>query len=236
MRGRRLPIWSMEEGQLRSIVDESATKTEVIEKCGMSPTGAAWDALNRRCAEFGIDLSDLEQRSKSKMVSTLVSGIGSGKPIDELLSARNGRSRGNLKRRLIQEGLLEERCSECGIGNTWNGHPLVLVLDHINGDPNDNRLENLRLLCPNCNSQTGTFCRPHKSKKMGGSCVRCGRPITRHSSSKLCASCVKRKVQDPPGVDELKALLESMSWSAIGRKFGVSDVAVRKWAKKYGII
>jgi len=54
-------------------------------------------------------------------------------------------------------GLLEYKCSICGI-NTWLNKPLTLQLDHINGDNRDNRIEILRLLCPNCHSQTDNFC------------------------------------------------------------------------------
>jgi Zn finger protein HypA/HybF involved in hydrogenase expression len=63
----------------------------------------------------------------------------------------------HLKRRLIKEGLLVNRCSECDSLPEWRGKPLTMVLDHRNGDNTDNRLENLRLLCPNCNSQQATF-------------------------------------------------------------------------------
>jgi DNA-binding transcriptional ArsR family regulator len=71
----------------------------------------------------------------------------------------NGRiySSSALKRRLIKEGVLENKCLWCGI-HTWRGRELVLQLDHVNGDSSDNRRENLRLLCPNCHSQTETFC------------------------------------------------------------------------------
>lgn len=66
-------------------------------------------------------------------------------------------SRCHLKKRIITQKLIPYKCGVCPIKDIWNDKPLVLVLDHINGIPNDNRLENLRFLCPNCNSQTETF-------------------------------------------------------------------------------
>lgn len=66
-------------------------------------------------------------------------------------------NRGSLKRRILREGLLEKICAECKAPPEWMGKILVLVLDHINGIRNDHRIENLRLLCPNCNSQQPTF-------------------------------------------------------------------------------
>lgn len=78
-------------------------------------------------------------------------------PLVEILVEDFTYSRGPLKIRLINEGILENICSECRIGPEWNGKPLVLALDHINGRNRDNRISNLRLLCPNCHSQTDTF-------------------------------------------------------------------------------
>ena len=66
-------------------------------------------------------------------------------------------NRTSLKARLFKSNLLENKCIECGIGSIWNGKKLVLHLDHINGKYNDNRIENLRILCPNCHSQTDTY-------------------------------------------------------------------------------
>jgi 5-methylcytosine-specific restriction endonuclease McrA len=61
-----------------------------------------------------------------------------------------------LKRRLLREGILQYKCYLCGL-TEWNGKPITLQLDHINGMHLDHRIENLRLLCPNCHSQTATF-------------------------------------------------------------------------------
>ncbi len=76
------------------------------------------------------------------------------KPIARVLI--ENRNRSNVKLRLLQEGLLVNRCSECGI-TEWRGKPISIQIDHVNGIGNDNRLENLRMLCPNCHSQTETF-------------------------------------------------------------------------------
>ena len=76
-----------------------------------------------------------------------------------------GRAPYNLKRRLIKSGMLRDHCYICGI-NTWLDKPLVLHLDHINGDGDDHRYDNLRLLCPNCHSQTDTYCGRNKLKKL----------------------------------------------------------------------
>jgi hypothetical protein len=77
-----------------------------------------------------------------------------GMPLEELL--RSGKSRYNIKHRLIRAGLLQNRCQQCGLSE-WQSKPLVTHIDHINGIKDDHRLENLRMLCPNCHSQTETY-------------------------------------------------------------------------------
>ena len=77
-------------------------------------------------------------------------------PLEALLVVGRNTSRAYLKARLIEAGLKENRCEECGI-TEWRGRPLSLQLHHKNGDGTDNRLENLALLCPNCHSQTDTY-------------------------------------------------------------------------------
>jgi DNA-binding CsgD family transcriptional regulator len=77
-------------------------------------------------------------------------------PIEELLIKGPRRQRGHLKSRLLREGLKRNRCEICGLSE-WRGRPLGLELHHVNGDGNDNRLENLMLLCGNCHSQTDNW-------------------------------------------------------------------------------
>ena len=89
-----------------------------------------------------------------------MAGIGMLKskvPLEDILTNKVKFHTGQLKKRLIFEGLLEDKCKDCGNEGIWNNKPITLELDHINGDDNDNRLENLRILCPNCHSQTPTF-------------------------------------------------------------------------------
>jgi hypothetical protein len=77
-------------------------------------------------------------------------------PLDRLLVADTYRSRNNLKNRLIRAGIKQNCCEECGVSQ-WRGRRLSIALHHVNGDGQDNRLENLKFLCPNCHSQTENF-------------------------------------------------------------------------------
>lgn len=77
-------------------------------------------------------------------------------PIELYLVADRRTNRSHLKLRLLDEGLKENRCEECGL-TQWRGKPLSIALHHLNGIAGDNRLENIRFLCPNCHSQTPNF-------------------------------------------------------------------------------
>ena len=79
--------------------------------------------------------------------------------------------RGNaqtIKRRLIEVGLKEDICETCGLGPEWQGKKLVLQLDHVNGIATDWRIENLKVICPNCHTQTNTFAGANAKKTQSG--------------------------------------------------------------------
>jgi 5-methylcytosine-specific restriction endonuclease McrA len=85
-------------------------------------------------------------------------------PIETYLVKGRSVGRGHVKRRLIAEGFKESRCEECGL-DEWRGRPLPLALHHVNGDGDDNRLENLQLLCGNCHSQTPNWSGKNKGRR-----------------------------------------------------------------------
>jgi len=76
--------------------------------------------------------------------------------LEDLLVVGRGTASTVVRQRLIRDGVRAARCEWCG-RDEWNGRPIALELDHINGRSDDNRLENLRLLCPNCHAQTDTY-------------------------------------------------------------------------------
>jgi len=115
-------------------------------------------------------------------------------PLDKVLVENSTYHRGDLKKRLVRQGLLIYECKECGLVE-WRGKRLALILDHINGVKNDNRLFNLRLLCPNCNSLTDTFAGRNIKNKVKPwkkyTCLDCGTPKSRYG--KRCRSCAHKR-------------------------------------------
>jgi len=120
-----------------------------------------WDEVQRYYDDTGSSAADCRQHfgfSRDAWYSAVARGAivarPHGMPIEELVSKPRGRR--HLKARLIGAGLLGTECERCGIDH-WMGSVLALCLHHVNGDPNDNHLENLSVLCPNCHSQTDNF-------------------------------------------------------------------------------
>jgi 5-methylcytosine-specific restriction endonuclease McrA len=134
---------------------------------GLASSGPAvrrydWDAIQayhddghtmRECrARFGFSSQTWHEARRRGAIRTR----GAALPLSDYLVAGRRVGRFHLKGRLLAEGLKEARCEECGISG-WRGRALPLDLHHVNGDPLDNRLENLQILCPNCHAQTPNF-------------------------------------------------------------------------------
>ncbi len=132
------------------------------------------------------------------------------------------------------------KCSICGQESFWNGKPLTLILDHINGKNHDNRFDNLRWVCPNCNMQLPTTNKRKNSfSKKYNYCIDCGKKIT--SKSLRCVDCTKKHKQDvaqeskPITREELKTLIRENTFVDIGKQFKVSDNTIRKWCKVFNL-
>ena len=143
--------------QLSVAVKATTTYADLIRKLGMRTTAGNYRTLHRHMIR--LKLSTAHFVGKRHLGGK---GRDCATPLNEILLANSPyTNQTRLKIRLLRDGLLKNVCCSCGQTPTWLSKPLVLIMDHINGDHHDNRLENLRMLCPNCNSQTETFSRKH---------------------------------------------------------------------------
>lgn len=160
-RGRRRMTWT--DGDLRVAVAESTTMSEVLRRLGYQPSGGAHRYIRQKIANLGLDTSHFVGQSWARGRSHRRNRV----PLEEILVQNSTYAViSRLRRRLVAEGLKEARCECCGL-DTWLGEPLPLTLDHINGDPTDNRIENLRILCPNCHALTPDMVWPQSISQAG---------------------------------------------------------------------
>jgi 5-methylcytosine-specific restriction endonuclease McrA len=211
-------IYKIETPVFIALVKSSRNYTEIMRRLDMSSTGGSQKILKRRIAELNIDTSHFVQNNPdpAKLKNTI--------PLDEILVENSTYSTNSLKNRLIKSGRLPYQCSKCKNCGDWQGEKLSLQLDHINGVNNDNRIENVRLLCPNCHSQTETWCGKHKKRKP--------RMADINPNYKNKPRINTRKVERP-SLEQLNFDLINLSYVAAGKKYGVSDNAIRKWIKFY---
>jgi hypothetical protein len=204
-------------------VSRSTSLTQALQLLGLRAAGGNFRALHEACGRF-----DLEPP-----VCTSWQPPPSEATSDDLVFCENSSymNRNQIKARLLRSGV-PNKCAACGLGPRWNGRPLVLQLEHVNGVFNDNRIGNLALLCPNCHSQTETFTgRNRTATKVP--CKHCSHLI--HPTAQRCAVCRRWQVKrtgrpkiDWPETQELRRMVASSSFSAVARTLGVSDTAVHK--------
>lgn len=146
-------IYKLSDEQFVELLKKSSTISEVLFKLGYSVKGNSWGfaKIRQRMSDLNLDGSVFKGKSP-------ITKYGSLHKVDasDILKPNCKHARSVLRRYVIKNNLIPYRCAICGCVE-WQGRTLSLELDHINGINNDNRIENLRFLCPNCHSQTTTY-------------------------------------------------------------------------------
>jgi Zn finger protein HypA/HybF involved in hydrogenase expression len=237
-----------------SLFRASHSQTEFAYSLGIfNCGGGTYFALKERCEKLGLD------RKKQWNGALKKTGIQRYQNDRDYFSENTSHTGADMRDRIVKEGLMPYRCALCGNSGRWKGKELILQVDHINGDHFDNRLENIRFLCPNCHTQTKTYSGKNVSKRPMRSglpknvsfdfstapgaekiqkaffCRYCGKAITRWSKNQLCPECSalrSRKVPRPLSKDLFaKVFRERVSGAA--RYYGVCDNTIKKWLRCY---
>jgi Zn finger protein HypA/HybF involved in hydrogenase expression len=149
--------YTLEEFKLA--VEQSYSVAQVLTKLGLAPKGGNYGVFHRYKKQHNIDTSHFtgqgHLKGKTHNYTT--------KPLEEILVEESDYNSHKLRLRLIGEGIKEHKCECCRLSE-WMGQPISLELDHIDGDNKNNKLDNLRVLCPNCHAQTPTYRGKNKKK------------------------------------------------------------------------
>jgi len=262
-----------EKSKVELIVKENKSVAECLRKLNLRPVGGNYKWFKSYVKLHSIDISHFTGKGWSFGKS--VSANNRKLPLSLILVENYSYSSSNhLRKRLIKEGIKKPQCEVCN--NThWNNAVIPLELEHCNGVNTDNRIENLKLLCPNCHAQTPHYRgknklstlnerrevnrvkfgetltdnadgnpepsslkgkgRETKQREPKSFICSCGNKMS--SKSLKCRECdlLNRKNSCPPVLQLLEDFKTLKSFVQVGKKYGVSDNAVRKWLIYYKI-
>jgi len=203
-----------QKDNLTEIVKNSKSISDVINKLGLRNAGGNFKTIKNYIEIYKIDTTHFET-DELRIVKLKELSKENKIDLTLVLVENSTYSRTSLKKRLVEENILEYKCEKCSNKGEWLGEKITLQLDHKNGIFNDNRIENLRFLCPNCHSQTDTFAGKKMKKE-------------KKQTTNLNSYVSRRKVERPP-FNQLLNEVTDMGYSGTGRKYGVSDNTIRKW-------
>lgn len=220
------------EEQLIDAVKNSYSIAQTLRTLNMNSQGGSYVPIKKEIQRLNLDISHFTGQGHNAGKT-----IGPKRPIKDYFSNKFPIKSNELKLRILREGIKPFKCECCSLAE-WNGEKIPLELHHKDENHYNNNLENLEILCPNCHALSHKTDKKIRAKKEIYFCS-CGRE--KYKNSKLCKLCndtlpklSQRRIQRPTK-EELEILIKENSFSALGRKFGVSDNAIRKWCKTYRI-
>lgn len=152
--------------EIKEIVANSYSSAEACKKIGLANKSGSTTRFKKFLINKNIDHSHWTGQSWSKGKTSLDDDrLRKSKDNSLIFTENSNASSYYVRSLLLKHNLKEYKCEECGIVDNWNNKPISLQMDHINGNRKDHRIENLRWLCPNCHSQTDTFCSRNGTKQ-----------------------------------------------------------------------
>ena len=208
-------IWLIPREDLQNIIDASSSIVEVLQKLGFDGYNGNHRTLTRRLKDDHFNLEIMKSNYK---INLKRNKINDQQLLADLFTKDSKKSRSCVKKYIIRSNLIPYKCRDCGNAGTHNERPLSLQLEHVNGLNNDNRLENLCFLCPNCHAQTKTFSGKNAKKQ--------NKKALETDLEKQIRIAKMRKFE--ASAEELQTLIAQYSMRELGEMFGVSDNAIRK--------
>jgi hypothetical protein len=219
---------------LEPIVKKSISTAQVLKALGLKLTGGNYSHINKVIKKFNIDRSHFTGQGHNKGKPAR-----NRKPTQYYLDNKGFIKSHALRNRLLKEGYFVARCQLCN-QTEWMNKPIPLELHHIDCNPHNNNLTNLSLLCPNChkyihdniNKEQKTIQKPIKiQQRKTNHCPICKKQI--HTRSKMCTQCyhLSTRKTERPSKDQLQKEIEQLGYCGTGRKYGVSDNAIKQWLK-----
>ena len=206
--------------ELKTIVENSYSYREVLIKLGYScTTGSNNNTLKERIKRYNISIEHFSNYFYSPRQNI---------PLEEVFCENSSCNQKYLRRKVMENNLFSYKCAKCGNEGMWMGEKLTLNLDHINGNNHDNRINNLRWLCPNCDRQQPTF----------------GAKNFKHLEKDEILIPYKNQIKEKPRLNSVQIpersvvkqkLFEYKNYTQCANFFGISSTQLRRWCVKYNL-